>query len=112
MRYIMLIYQNPDAFDALSDEDKSQVFSDVDELIAEMKERGEFIGGEGLARAATAVRVRDGVTSVTDGPYLEGKELLCGYTLIDVESHERAVEITARWPDARWWGMELRALMG
>jgi hypothetical protein len=111
MRYIMLIWQNPDAFEALPDEEKTQIFGEVDEIMAELDASGEWIGGEGLSREATAVRVRDGVTSATDGPYLEGKELLAGYCLIDVASHERAVEITARWPDARYAGMELRALM-
>ena len=49
--------------------------------------------------------------AVTDGPYLEAKEHLAGYCLFECESEQRALEIATRWPDARYWGVELRRLM-
>jgi hypothetical protein len=57
------------------------------------------------------VRVRDGATAVTDGPFIEAKEHFAGYLMVDCESEERAVEIAARWPDARYWAMEVRPVM-
>jgi hypothetical protein len=57
------------------------------------------------------VRVRGGVPAVTDGPFIEAKEQLVGYLMVDVKSEERALEIATRWPDARYWGMEVRAVL-
>lgn len=68
-------------------------------LQQELAERGEFVDGEGLALPDQAkFVVSDGVGSpvVIDGPYPEGKELLAGYWLVDVDSLDRAIEIAAR----------------
>lgn len=113
MKYMLLIYQNPAAMQALSDEDKQAMMSDVDTLINELLESGEWVGGEGLADPSTAksVRVRDDLTSVTDGPFAEAKEQIVGYSIVDCESEDRAVEIASRWPDARLWGMEVRPIL-
>jgi hypothetical protein len=79
----------------------------------ELIESGEWVGGEGLADPSNAksVRVRGGVPAITDGPFVESKEQLAGYLIVECESAERATEIAARWPDARHWGMEVRPLM-
>ena len=57
------------------------------------------------------MRVRDGVVATTDGPFVEAKEQFAGTVLVDVEDEARAVEIAARWPDARLYAMEVRAIM-
>ena len=64
---------------------------------------GELVAGEGLANSSQAhtVRVRDGETVTSDGPFAELKEHLAGFYLVEVASFERAVEIAARIPDAR-----------
>ena len=82
--------------------------------MAELQASGEWVGGEGLAAPSQAktVRVRDGVVATTDGPFAESKEQFAGYSIVDVETEERAVEIAASWPDARYWAMEVRAVMG
>jgi hypothetical protein len=110
MKYILLIYQNPGGFQALSEAERQGVFADVGEIMAELEKSGEWVGGEGLGQQSKAVRVRAGVPAVTDGPYLESKEQLAGYCIVDCDSIDRAVEIAARWPDARYWGMEVRPL--
>ena len=63
----------------------------------------------GLADQAQAqgVRVRDGAPVVTDGPYIEAKEYLASFTLVDCETEERALEIAARDPAARFGQVEL-----
>lgn len=111
---MLLIYNNPDALEALSEEERNTLMGEVGDLMAELSNSGELVGGEALAHPANTktVRVRDGVLAATDGPFLEAKELLAGYVMVDVESAERAVEIAARWPDARMGGaMEVRAVM-
>jgi hypothetical protein len=114
VKYLLLIYQNHSAFEALTQDELDEVFRDVDELMAELTASGEFVDGQGLAHPSNAksVRVRDGVLAVTDGPFIEAKEQLAGFTIVECETPERAVEIAARWPDARYWGLEVRPLMG
>jgi hypothetical protein len=52
------------------------------------------------------------VPAITDGPYVEAKEQLAGYCLLECDSLERATEIAVRWPDASYAAVELRPLMG
>lgn len=113
LKYLLLIHQNPTAVQALSEADKESLMSDAGKIMDELGETGEWVGGEALADPTTAksVRVRDGVTAVTDGPYAEAKEQFVGYCIVDCDGIDRAVEIAAQWPDARLWGMEVRAVL-
>lgn len=113
MKYLLLIYQNPAAMQALPESDKQSLMSEADTIVNELSETGELVGGEGLADPSTArsVRVRDGVPAVTDGPFAEAKEQIVGYCIVDCEGIDRAVEIATRWPDARLWGMEVRPVL-
>jgi hypothetical protein len=114
MKYMLLIYQNPSAWAALPDEERTAMMHEAGRFMQELEAGGEWVGGaalDGPERTRT-VRLRDGVPAVTDGPFLEAKEQLAGYLTVDVASDERAVEIAARWPDARYWAMEVRPVMG
>jgi hypothetical protein len=113
MKYILLIYNNPATYEAWDEQQRNELFGEVDTIMKELSDSGELVGGEGLADPSQTktVRVRDGVTAVTDGPFAEAKEQLGGYLMVDCESEERAVEIAARWPDARHFAMEVRAVM-
>jgi hypothetical protein len=113
MKYMLLIYQNRASFEALSEDERTEVFGDVDTIVEELTKSGEWIGGAGLADPSNTktVKVRDGVPVVTDGPYLEAKEHLVGYCQFECDSVERATEIASRWPDARYWAVEVRPLM-
>jgi hypothetical protein len=110
---MLLIYNNPATLADLSEEERDGLMREVDAIVAELTESGELVGGEALADVShtRTVRVRDGVPAVTDGPYAEAKEHLAGYCMIDCARPERAVEIAARWPDARWWAMEVRPVV-
>jgi hypothetical protein len=113
MKYMLLIYNNPATYESWSESARAELFGEVDAIMKELTESGELVGGEALADASTAttVRVRDGVTAATDGPFAEAKEQLAGYLTVDCESQQRAVEIAARWPDARHFAMEVRPVM-
>ena len=113
MKYMLLIYQNPAAWENLSEEERNRVFGEVDALMEELNRSGEWVGGEALADSSNTktVRVRDGVPAVTDGPFIESKEQLVGYCIVQCDTPERATEIAARWPDARYWAMEVRPIM-
>jgi len=69
------------------------------DLNKELREAGEFVGGEGLAGPGEAKIVRaakNGVPAVTDGPFAESKEFLAGYWIVEVDRPERAYEVAAK----------------
>jgi hypothetical protein len=113
MRYVLLIYQNTQTWNGLPQEDKDVFMHAAGAIVEELSASGEWVDGQGLADVSQArsTHVRDGAVTVTDGPFLEAKEALAGYCIVDVATQERAEEIAARWPDAQRWGMEIRALM-
>jgi hypothetical protein len=113
MKYILLIMNNQEYLDSLPAEQREAIGSDVDTIMAELTERGEFVGGQALAHPSMAKTIRpvEGLPVASDGPYAEAKEQLAGYLIVDVDSEERAVEIASRWPDARYGAMEVRAIM-
>ena len=113
MKYLLLIYQNAAEREALPPSELQGLMDEAGRLVEELTQTGEFVGGEGLADASAgrAVPVREGVATVTDGPYAEAKEQIVGYCIVDCESLDRAVEIAKRWPDARLWGMEVRPML-
>lgn len=79
----------------------------------ELHERGQYRSAAPLQPASTAVQVevRNGVTSVLDGPFAETKEQLGGYFLVDVESLEEAIAIAARLPGSHRGRAEIRPVM-
>ena len=97
----------------LSPEEFAKVLAETNALQQELRESGEFIGAWGVADQVNAktVTLRDGVPVVTDGPYLEAKEYLGSFDIVDCESLERALEIAARVPFARLGSVEVRPLM-
>jgi hypothetical protein len=113
MKYLLMIYNNPATYEAWSEDQRDELFSTVDVVMKDLTESGELIGGQGLADASTAktVRVRNGVPAATDGPFAEAKEQLGGYLIVECETEERAVEIAASWPDAKYFAIEVRAIM-
>ena len=114
MKYVALVYNNPGAFEALSQSERDELMSEADAFLKEFSESGELLGGgEALADPSTGktVRVRNGVPAVTDGPFAEAKEQLAGYYVLDCESLERAAEIVAHDPAARFWAVEVRPIM-
>ena len=93
MKYMLLIYNDPSAIEALPQDEKDELFATVDRVMEELTASGELVGGEALAWASEAktVRVRDGVVATTDGPYAEAKEQFAGYLAVDVESEEQSL---------------------
>ena len=113
MKYILLIYQNPATVETFSEEERDRVMAEAGELMEELTQSGEWVGGEALADPSNTktIRLVDGAPAITDGPYAEAKEHLGGYLIVDCESAERAAEIARRWPSARFTPLEVRPLM-
>jgi hypothetical protein len=110
---MLLIHNNQATYESWSEREREALFGEVDAIMTELRESGELVGGEALADQSNSrtVRVRDGVPAVTDGPYAEAKEQMAGFLTVDCENIERATEIAARWPDARYFAMEVRPIM-
>ncbi len=111
MKYMLLIFSDPAAYD-----DPAEVQKIIGEYMAftnSIAESGELVNGEPLQGpdTATAVRVRGGAVSTTDGPFVETKEYLGGYYVVDVKDLDRAIEIASQIPDARTCAIEVRPVM-
>ena len=110
MQYLLLIYDEPGAYDSLSAKDRQELYAEYDRLSSDLVERGALVGANPLESVSTArtVRLRSGERLVTDGPFAETKETLGGYYLIDVESMDEALDWAARIPSARFGPVEVR----
>jgi hypothetical protein len=113
MKYMLLIYGNQELWESYQQDDFERVVKETNALQAELRASGEFIGAYGVAdqEMAKTVHLADGVPVVTDGPYIETKEYLGSFDIIDCDSLERALEIAARVPFARVGKVEVRPLM-
>ncbi|NJC14968.1 hypothetical protein F4558_004794 [Micromonospora profundi] len=114
MKYMLLIWNRPGFTEELSEEDRTALFGEVDEIMKELAESGEWVAGQALADPSQTLTVRavGGKPEIVDGPFMESKEQFAGYLTVDCDSPQRAAEIAARWPDVRFGGvMEVRPIM-
>ncbi|QUQ64923.1 YciI family protein [Kutzneria sp. CA-103260] len=113
MKYLLMIYMNDETWAGLSAAERDAVMAGHDEFQRITRETGELLNTHALGSPSTTavVRVRDGEPVVTDGPFLEAKEYLAGYYLMDCESRERAVELAGMIPDARYSATEVWPVM-
>jgi hypothetical protein len=116
VRYLILIYSNPasrEIWEGFSDDQRAEGYRYYAALTEELAAAGELIVSEALADPSltTRVTVLDGQTLTSDGPFAETKELLGGFFLLECESHERAVEIAARVPEAELGLVEVRPVL-
>jgi hypothetical protein len=107
MQFLLIMQMNPQIWDVLTEEERNEVMSGHGAFIDTVRASGELVGTTALAdpSRSAVVRVRGGVATVTDGPYLEAKEYVGGYYLVECENRERALELAALIPDARVEGL-------
>ncbi|MBS2534290.1 hypothetical protein KGQ20_16080 [Catenulispora sp. NF23] len=115
MKFVISMHINPAMLDALTDDEKAAIGEGHGKFIQNLKDRGELILTQALVdpSQAAVVRIRNSQPVVTDGPFLEAKEYLGGFYLIDVEDKARALELAAQIPDAAidGLGVEVRQVM-
>ena len=102
MKYLLMIYGNQEKWSSIPAEEWPDAIAKQDAFNRKYRETGELLGAYGLADAARARLVRrvDGQPAVTDGPYLETKEYMASFYLLDVADEARAREIAADMPSA------------
>lgn len=115
MKYLLMMQVDRNVLDALSAEQMDAIGTGHNAFIEATTESGEFILTQALGdpSESTVVRSAGGVPQVHDGPFLEAKEFLGGFYLVDVDSKERALELATLIPDAKIDGLaiEVRPIM-
>ncbi|HFC12533.1 MAG TPA: YciI family protein [Anaerolineae bacterium] len=115
MKYLLLIYSNENSGLEMSEAEQGafmQAYFDYPQTVGE-KTKATVLSGEGLhpTAAATTVRVREGKTLTTDGPFAETKEQLGGYYMVEAENLDEAIAAAALIPSAPYGSIEIRPIM-
>jgi hypothetical protein len=113
VQYMLLIHDDEQLFAGMSEDERGAVMGEYRAYTEALAQSGALVSANQLqpTSSATSVRVRDGETLTTDGPFAETKEQLGGYYLIDVESLDEALEWAARIPSARLGTIEVRPVV-
>jgi len=112
MRYLLLVHHDEADFMKLSEAMRQRMLDESIELTHQLHAARQYVNASPLQPAAGAaiVRVRDGKSTVIDGPFIETKEQLAGYFLIEARDLNEAIAIAARVPGARIGAVEVRPL--
>lgn len=112
MKYLCMIYSDETMWQRMTKAEADAVMAEYMSFGDELKAAGKYVLGQRLqpVHTATTVRVRDGKLSTTDGPYMETKEQLGGYYLVDAADLNDAIQIASRIPGARMGAIEVRPL--
>jgi len=112
MKYAVLIYSDEKQWEKLTDGQRGEIVGRYMALSEDLKRRGQYVLGEPLDATTTAstVKLRNGKTIVTDGPFAETKEQLGGLYVVDVPDLDAALAIAARMPTAEVGSIEVRPI--
>jgi len=107
MKYMLLVYMDERA---MSDDEREACYVESAQLTQDIHARGQYLGASPLHPVATAtsLRIRDGRSMVTDGPFAETREQLGGFYLVDAKDLDDALSIAAQIPAARKGTIEVR----
>jgi hypothetical protein len=113
MQYMLLIYEDEKVNKAMSPTEGQAMYQAYMQFTQDVVKSGHFKAGDALQPVATAhtVRLRDGETIVSDGPFAETREQLGGYYLVEAKSLDEAVKIAARIPAAKSGSIEIREVV-
>ena len=113
MQYLLLIYGSESNMKNATQADMNAMMAEYGEFTQSIVKSGHMKAGDALqpSSTATTVRVREGKTLRTDGPFAETKEQLGGYYLVEAKDLDEATKIAARIPGARTGSIEVRPVM-
>jgi hypothetical protein len=113
MQYLLMVYRNDAEFGKMDAAERQKVTAEYGAFTQSIIQSGHFKAGDGLqpTSTATTVRVRDGMTMTTDGPFAETREQLGGYYLVEAKDLDAALAIAARIPGAKTGSVEIRPVM-
>lgn len=115
MKYLLLAYGNEAKFNEMSKAELAEVGEKCKGFDAEMRAAGEVTWGGSLSWDSKSMRLKDGKLTVTDGPFVEAKEVVGGVVIIEAPDFDAAVRLASLHPAARMgeelgWGIELRPM--
>lgn len=110
MKFILLVHHDETAFEKMSEETKGDLLAESIGLCHQLDANGQYVHASPVqpAAAAAVVQVREGKPIVTDGPFIETREQMAGYFLIEASDRDEAVAIACRVPGARIGTVEVR----
>jgi hypothetical protein len=110
MEYMLLIYNSEADGKKMSAAEHTEIFQGYMAFTQDLTKSGKNKGGDALEQTTTAttVRVRNGKTAVTDGPFAETKEQLGGYYIVEAKDLDEAISIAAKIPGAKYGSIEVR----
>jgi hypothetical protein len=113
MRYMLLIYSRESDWAALSEKERGVVYQEYMAFTDSIRKSGHYVAGDPLEKTSTAttVRVKNGKTVSTDGPFAETREQLGGYYIVKAGDLDEATAIAARIPGARMGSIEVRPII-
>jgi hypothetical protein len=112
MQYLLMLYQNEVEYGKVDPAMLQKVYEEYGAFTQSIVQSGNFKAGDRLQNTdtATTVRVRDGKTLTTDGPFAETREQLAGYYLVEAKDLDAALAMAARIPGARFGSIEVRPI--
>jgi hypothetical protein len=113
MKYLLMICRAEEAWTKLSDSERAALSGEFKVFTERLRTDGHYLGGEALQPVATAttVRVRNGKTLTTDGPFAETREQLGGFYLVEAKDLDQAIGLAAGIPIARTGSIEVRPIL-
>jgi hypothetical protein len=112
MKFMLLVHHDEAVFDKLRETTKKDLLTESVQLTHQLHSNGQYLSASPLqpTSSATVVRLRDGKPVVTDGPFIETREQIAGYFLIEAADRQEAITIASRVPGARIGSVEVRPL--
>jgi len=113
MKYLLLIYEKEADWAAIPEAEKGKLFQEYGDYSRRIRKSGNYIAGEALQpiSTATTVRVKNGKTLTTDGPFAETREQLGGFYMVEAKDLDEAIALAAGIPGARTGSIEVRPIM-
>lgn len=113
MQYALLIYEDEAEAKARPEAERNAEYGEYMTFTQRIHDQGSYRGGEALqpTSTATTVRVREGKTLTTDGPFAETREQLGGFFLVEAEDLDHAIVLAAAIPGARGGSIEVRPVL-
>lgn len=106
MKYLFLLYDNEDLWDAMPDDEKNEIFGAYMAYSEALQKADAYVAGDPLTTTREGKRVR--ADGVQDGPFADGKEQLGGYYMIEADDLDEALDWAARCPCASYGHVEVR----
>ena len=112
MKFMLIVHHDEEAFEKIEKEKRQQLLAESIALTHELHANGQYVSASPLqpSAASVIVRVREGKPFVTDGPFIETREQIAGYFLVDAKDLAEAIGIATRVPGARIGTVEVRPL--